>query len=574
MPSLTSRLARIAPYYASGRRGFVVAVVALIVAAATEPAIPALLKPVLDRGFQAGDLPLWFVPAALIGLFLVRGSAGYLADNALAWGANRGLFELRRTMFERVLTAQPALFGAQSASALTNTIVYEALQGSSLLIYSLLTMLKDSLAVTALLGYLLWLNWQLTLFVLVLGPAVAAVMRVVSKRLHRLTLQSQSATDDLAYVVEENVLAWRIVRLHGGAAQQAGRFARSSEWLRRLMQKTTAAGASVTPITQLLAAAALSAVVAVAMWQGKTGETSVGGFVAFVTAMLMLIAPIKRLSDLAGPLTRSLTAIERGIALIETHQPEAGGTHDPGRARGHIELRDVTVRWRDDQPPALDGVTLELRPGEAVALVGPSGAGKSTLVNLLPRFVEPSAGDVRLDGHPLGWWETQALRRQFALVGQDVVLFNDTIAENVALGDTLDRERVAAALRNANLADFVATLPDGIDTVIGHNGSKLSGGQRQRLAIARAIYKDAPILILDEATSALDSESERQVQSALERLMKGRTSLVIAHRLSTIERADRIVALEAGRIVEQGTHAELLAAGGLYARLHALQFRS
>ncbi len=574
MPSLTSRLARIAPYYASGRRGFVVAVVALIVAAATEPAIPALLKPVLDRGFQAGDLPLWFVPAALIGLFLVRGSAGYLADNALAWGANRGLFELRRTMFERVLTAQPALFGAQSASALTNTIVYEALQGSSLLIYSLLTMLKDSLAVTALLGYLLWLNWQLTLFVLVLGPAVAAVMRVVSKRLHRLTLQSQSATDDLAYVVEENVLAWRIVRLHGAAAQQAGRFARSSEWLRRLMQKTTAAGASVTPITQLLAAAALSAVVAVAMWQGKTGETSVGGFVAFVTAMLMLIAPIKRLSDLAGPLTRSLTAIERGIALIETHQPEAGGTHDPGRARGHIELRDVTVRWRDDQPPALDGVTLELRPGEAVALVGPSGAGKSTLVNLLPRFVEPSAGDVRLDGHPLGWWETQALRRQFALVGQDVVLFNDTIAENVALGDTLDRERVTAALHNANLADFVATLPDGIDTVIGHNGSKLSGGQRQRLAIARAIYKDAPILILDEATSALDSESERQVQSALERLMKGRTSLVIAHRLSTIERADRIVALEAGRIVEQGTHAELLAAGGLYARLHALQFRS
>ncbi len=477
-------------------------------------------------------------------------------------------------MFERVLTAQPALYGAQSASSLTNTVVYEALQGSNLLVYSLLTLLKDSLAVVALLGYLLWLNWQLTLFVLVLAPAVAIVMRVVSKRLHRLTLQSQTATDELAYVVEENVLAWRIVRLHGAAAQQAARFTRSSEWLRRLMLKSTAAGSSVTPITQMMAAAALSAVIAVALWQGKTGETSVGGFVAFVTAMLMLIAPVKRLSDLAGPLTRALTALERGVALIEGHQPEAGGTHDPGRAKGHVELRDVTVRYRDDQPPALDGVTLELRPGEAVALVGPSGGGKSTLVNLLPRFIEPTGGDVRLDGHPLGWWETQALRRQFALVSQDVVLFNDTIAENVCLGGTLDRERVMDALRSAHLTDFVAAQPEGIDTVIGHNGSKLSGGQRQRLAIARAIYKDAPILILDEATSALDSESERSVQAALELLMKGRTSLVIAHRLSTIERADRIVALEGGRIVEQGTHAELLAAGGLYARLHALQFRS
>jgi subfamily B ATP-binding cassette protein MsbA len=574
MPSLSSRLARIAPYYVSGRRGFAVAVAAMVVGAATEPAIPALLQPVLDRGFQQGTLPLWFVPAALIGLFLVRGSAGYLADIALAWGSNRGLFELRRTMFERVLTAQPALFGAQSASSLTNTVVYEALQGSNLLVYSLLTLLKDSLAVVALLGYLLWLNWQLTLFVLVLAPAVAIVMRIVSKRLHRLTLQSQAATDELAYVVEENVLAWRIVRLHGAAAQQAARFTRSSEWLRRLMLKSTAAGSSVTPITQMMAAAALSAVIAVALWQGKTGETSVGGFVAFVTAMLMLIAPVKRLSDLAGPLTRALTALERGVALIEGHQPEAGGTHDPGRAKGHVELRDVTVRYRDDQPPALDGVTLELRPGEAVALVGPSGGGKSTLVNLLPRFIEPTGGDVRLDGHPLGWWETQALRRQFALVSQDVVLFNDTIAENVCLGGTLDRERVLDALRSAHLTDFVATQPEGIDTVIGHNGSKLSGGQRQRLAIARAIYKDAPILILDEATSALDSESERSVQAALELLMKGRTSLVIAHRLSTIERADRIVALEGGRIVEQGTHAELLAAGGLYARLHALQFRS
>jgi subfamily B ATP-binding cassette protein MsbA len=276
----------------------------------------------------------------------------------------------------------------------------------------------------------------------------------------------------------------------------------------------------------------------------------------------------------AGPITRGLAALERGMALINTTPVERGGEFAKERASGHIELRGVSLRYRDDQPAALEGLDLELQPGQTVALVGPSGAGKSTLVNLLPRFIEPSAGTVLLDGVPLADWDIDALRRQFALVSQDVVLFNDSVAANVALGDTVDRQRVRDALQAANLLDFVDGLPQGLDTPVGHNGSQLSGGQRQRVAIARAIYKNAPILILDEATSALDSESERLVQQALERLMQGRTSLVIAHRLSTIERADRIVALEAGRVAEQGSHAELLTRGGLYARLHALQFRS
>jgi subfamily B ATP-binding cassette protein MsbA len=310
----------------------------------------------------------------------------------------------------------------------------------------------------------------------------------------------------------------------------------------------------------------------VAMWQSGSEGGSVGGFVSFVTAMLMLISPIKHLSEASNPITRGLAALERGVALIHNSPPETGGTFDPGRSSGHLVLHGVSLQYRDDQKPALNQVDLEMRAGEAVALVGPSGAGKSTMVNLLPRFIEPTSGTLSLDGVPLHEWNVEALRRQFALVSQDVVLFNDTVAANVGLGETIDMDRVRLALKGANLLSFVEGLPQGIDTLVGHNGNQFSGGQRQRLAIARAIYKDAPILILDEATSALDSESERLVQQALDTLMQGRTSLVIAHRLSTIERADRIVVIDGGRIVEQGPHAELLARRGLYARLHALQF--
>ena len=574
VPGLAARLRRLLPFFASSRLGFIVAIGCSVLAAATEPLIPALMQPLLDKGFTAGRLPLWAIPVALIGLFSVRGAAGFVAQYALSWSANRGVLEMRTAMFERLLTAQPMLFTRQSASGLTNTLVYEVQTGAVMIVNSLLALVRDSLTLAALLGYLLWLNWQLTLFVAVLFPAVAFVMRTSSRRLHRLTVEGQAATDALAYVVEENVLAWRIVRLHGATTTEAARFGQGSERLRRLSLKAVAAAAAMTPITQVLAACALSAVIVAALWQSSSGGPSVGAFAAFVTAMLMLVAPIKHLSEIAGPVTRGLAALERGVALIQQSPSEVGGTHDPGRAQGRMRLEHVGLRYREDQAAALADVTLELRPGETVALVGPSGAGKSTLVNLLPRFIEPTAGRLLLDDVPLPEWNVQALRRQFALVSQDVVLFNDSIAANVCLGDDLDRERVRQALRGANLLDFVAGLPHGMDSLIGHNGSELSGGQRQRLAIARAIYKDAPILILDEATSALDSESERLVQTALERLMHGRTSLVIAHRLSTIERADRIVALDAGRVVEQGSHAELLAHGGLYARLHALQFRS
>ena len=578
MPTLRQRLSRIAPYFAQGRLGLIAALLGSLVGAITEPMIPELMKPLLDRGFTAGTLPLWLVPLAIVGIFALRGLAGYIAQYGLSWTAQGGVQRLRRALFARILSARPAIFAEHSSSNLTNTLVYEVQTGATLLVDSLLTLVKDSLTLLALLAYLLWLNWHLTLFVGVLFPAVAWVMRTVGKRLGRLAREGQSVTDALAYVVEENVLAWRIVRTHGAQAGQQRRFELEAARLRRVLLKIVTASGVMTPLTQLLTALALSAVIVAALWQSSAGSGTVGGFVAFITAMLMLVAPVKHLSDVMAPITRGLTAIERGILLLESSPAETGGSHDPGRARGRIALRDVSLRYRDDQALALDGLTLEIAQGQTVALVGPSGAGKTSLINLLPRFVEPDNGSASLDGVALADWDVLALRRQFALVSQEVVLFNDSLAANVALGGEadggeLDRAKVMAALRGAHLGEFVAALPRGIDSVVGHNGNELSGGQRQRLAIARAIYKDAPILILDEATSALDSESERAVQAALDELMRGRTTLVIAHRLSTIEHADRIIVMEAGRVAEQGSHAELLAAGGLYARLHAIQFR-
>lgn len=565
------------PYFGEPKSAWILAFSAVAIAACTEPLIPATLKPLLDRGFTNGSLKVWVIPVTLITLFGVRGLAGYVAELAVTSVTSKGLMKLRQAMFSRVLDAKFGLFSDKTSSELANTVVYEVNSGSIQLVNSLMALVRDTVTMIALVGYLLYLNWQLTTIVAIMLPAVAFIMAKLSKKLYGLSKASQSATDDLAYVVEENVLAHRDIRLHAAQTAQADRFMSISNNLRRLSMKTTSASAAMKPLTQMIAAVALSAIISIALLQSSENGTSVGEFTAFVTAMLLLVAPIKHLSEIANPITRGLASLERGFDLLDQAESEQSGTYNKPRVDGHIEFLDINVKYKESAGFVIENLSLTVNHGETIALVGASGSGKTTLVNLLPRFLEPYSGDISLDNQLLKDWNLTSLRNQFSLVSQHVVMLNDSIANNVALGhnsNKLAREKVIQCLEAARLGSFITELPQGIDTTVGHNAVQLSGGQRQRLAIARALYKDAPILILDEATSALDAESERAVQEALQVLMKNRTTLVIAHRLSTVEHADRIVVMEAGKIIETGNHAKLLADNGFYAKLYRLGLHS
>lgn len=547
-----------------------IAIIANIIFAATEPLIPALFKSLIDKGFGADRVQIWTVPVFVIGIFIFRGIAQFIGQYALTRITNDGIQNLRDFQFERLTKAHFKIFNDHSGSALSNAMVYEIQSGSQQIVRALNDLLRDGLTLVALLGYLFWLNWQLTLLMMTVVPALAFVVKRLSVRLYRLSRESQLATDDLAYVIEENVLAQKIIRLHSEQRNQFTRFVLLGKKLHRLALKSTIASASVTPLTQVIAAVALSIVMVIALLQAREGHSgaTVGGFIAFIAGVLMLISPARKLTDVAAPITRGLAGLERGLDLLDGIPEEAGGTHAAPRARGHLVWDQATVLYEGEDTAAIAAITLEVFQGETVALVGSSGSGKTTLVNTLPRFVDLSSGTVRLDGVDVAEWTLPSLRAQIAMVSQDVVMLNTSVADNVALGQTPEPARVQACLEAANLWEHVRQLPQGMDSLIGHNASQFSGGQRQRLAIARALYKDAPLLILDEATSALDNESERLVQEALQRLMQGRTTLIVAHRLSTIEHADRVVVMERGRIIEQGRPAELLAAGGAYARLH------
>ena len=576
-------LNRLIGYLRPHIRLIVGSLLAMALVAASETSIPALMKPLLDDGFSGKmNDQLWLVPVFLVGLAIVRSGAQFLSNYLLTKVISNILLKLREQMFARLLRAKTEYYQKTTASNLINAVVFEVNNVLSIMGGMLISLVRDLLTVIGLMGYLLYLNWRLTLVVFVIFPIIAYVMSKINKRLRSLNRQQQSMTSELAYVVEEAAAGHKIVKVHGGEDYEMRRFMEKAEQLRKFTLKAAVAGGLNQPITQLIASMALSVVLVIAIMQSASQGVTVGSFAAFITAMLLIVSPLKHLADINQPLQRGLTAAEMIFQLIdqpiEEEKAQTSNLKRLEKAKGEITFEDLSFSYNqeDGRKDALRNINLTVKPGEVIAFVGPSGGGKSTLVNLLPRFYQPKSGRIVLDQIPIEEIVLTDLRKQIAFVSQDVILFNDTIAANVAYGsstgDDIDRGRVIEALEAANLSNLLSELPDGIDTQIGDNGNRLSGGQRQRLAIARAIYKDAPILILDEATSALDSESERQVQEALDRLMDGRTTLVIAHRLSTIEHADKIAVLDHGEIVEYGPHRELIAKNGLYAGLHRLQF--
>ncbi len=568
---------RLLTYVRPHARVFGIALLGMVAMAATEPLFPALMKPLLDGGFTGGGGPR-FTPLAfalaLVGIFVLRGVFFFVASYCSAWVSNRVVLDLRAAMFDRMIRLPAAFFDERSSGALMSKIAYDV-AGVTAAATSVVTVLvRDSLAVIGLLAWLMYINWKLTLVALAVGPLVSLVVKLFSKRLRAMSRGAQEAMGNLSHVLQETIECHKVVKVFGGQDYEAARFEKANQQLRGFNMRQTVPAALTVPVTQILAAMALAIIIYIGLQESIAQRATIGEFVSFVTAMLMLLSPLKHLTELSAPLQRGLAAAESVFGLIDEPVEADRGSVVLKRAQGHLAFERVSFTYATRNEPALNNIDFSVAPGETVALVGGSGGGKTTLANLMPRFYAPSSGRITLDGNDLQDLTLDSLRGNIALVSQDVVLFNDTIAANIAYGRLAgtSREAIVAAAEAAHAMDFIRQTPQGLDTMIGENGMRLSGGQRQRLAIARALLKDAPVLILDEATSALDSESERQVQAALEVLMQGRTTLVIAHRLSTIEHADRILVLERGEIVESGRHVDLLAAGGMYARLYTTQY--
>ncbi|HKX99703.1 MAG TPA: lipid A export permease/ATP-binding protein MsbA [Steroidobacteraceae bacterium] len=555
---------------------FLVGVVGMVLYAAVDTGFAVLVKKFLDGAFVERDpRMLVYVPAGIIVLFLVRGVGDYLSVYAPGWVGRQVIKAIRRDVFAHYLQLPVSYFDRNGVAQLLSRLTYNIELVAEAATNAVTFIIRDTLTIAGLIGYLIYLNWKLTLFALAVAPLIIGLIRATSRLFRRYSARIQASMGDVTRVAKESLESQRMIKVFNAESRQAEAFEAVNERNRASFMKLITVKAVSNPVVQMIAAAGLAAVLYMAIRDVLAHGLTIGEFTSFLTALLLVTAPLRRLVSIVGPLQQGIAAGESVFEVLDAAAEDRGGDVPLGRARGEIEYRDVSFTYDVDKGQVLAGVSFRVAPGETVAIVGRSGSGKSTLVSLLPRFHDPDGGQVLLDGIDIRNYRLAELRRQQALVSQDVMLVDDSIRNNIAFSaPRADAAAVERAARAAHVLEFAAELPRGLDTSIGERGTLLSGGQRQRVAIARAILKDAPILILDEATSALDAESEHLVQTALAGLLEGRTTLVIAHRLSTIERADRILVMDGGRIVESGTHAELLAAGGTYSALHRMQFNA
>ncbi len=557
------------------RRQFLLAVLGMVIYAATDTGFAALIKTLLDGSFvQREPRLVQWMPLALVGVLLVRGLGSYLSTYYLHFVGRGVIKRLRGEMFERLLHAPIAFFDAVSSGQLISRITFDTEQVFEAATKGATLLVRDSLTVLGLLAWMFYLDWRLALAFFVVAPLVGLTVNYVTRLFRRVSRRIQDSMGDITHIAEETVEGIRVIKIFSGYDYERRRFDGANEQNRRMGVRWAAIQAASAPVMQFILGVALAVIVAIALRAGDA--VSVGGFVSFVVAMALMMAPVQRLSNVNSVIQKGVAAGESIFRLIDGPREETDAGWPLERAEGRLRYRQVHFTYDPDKGEVLSGISFDVAPGETVALVGRSGSGKSTLASLLPRFYDPSSGRIELDGHDIRGIRLRDLRRQISYVGQDTVLFNDTVAANIAygMGGQVSEERLRAVAEAAHALEFIERLPQGFQTWVGENGVLLSGGQRQRIAIARALLKDAPILILDEATSSLDTEAEHHIQAALERLLAQRTTLVIAHRLSTIERADRILVLDAGRIVEMGTHAELLARDGIYAGLYRTQLRA